>query len=108
MLERAVPEWLRHPPTGVARTPSARAFAALSGIEALIRGTLLSVLPLALYSHLGGLAWWRLDADARGSAHHSSQTASDRMQPSERPDQVRAAVCWVGLWLGRRRAGEVC
>ncbi len=53
MLERAIPEWLRHPPSGVARTPSARAFAALSGIEALIRGTLLSVLPLALYSHLG-------------------------------------------------------
>lgn len=53
MLERAVPEWLRHPPAGVARTPSARAFAALSGIEALIRGTLLSVLPLALYSQLG-------------------------------------------------------
>lgn len=53
MLERAIPEWLRHPPAGVARTPSARAFAALSGIEALIRGTLLSVLPLALYVHLG-------------------------------------------------------
>ena len=53
MLERAIPEWLRHPPAGVARTPSARAFAALSGIEALIRGTLLSVLPLALYSQLG-------------------------------------------------------
>lgn len=53
MLERAVPEWLRHPPAGVARTPSARAFAALSGIESLIRGTLLSVLPLSLYSALG-------------------------------------------------------
>ncbi|WP_209427198.1 MFS transporter [Pararhodobacter sp. SW119] len=53
MLERAVPEWLRHPPAGVARTPSARAFATLSGIEALVRGTLLSVLPLALYSQLG-------------------------------------------------------
>ncbi len=53
MLERAIPEWLRHPPADVARTPSARAFAALSGVEALIRGTLLSVLPLALYSVLG-------------------------------------------------------
>jgi len=53
MLERAIPEWLRHPPGGVARTPTARAFAALSGIEALIRGTLLSVLPLALYTQLG-------------------------------------------------------
>ena len=53
MLERAIPEWLRHPPAGVARTPSARAFAALSGIEALVRGTLLSVLPLALYAQLG-------------------------------------------------------
>ena len=53
MLERAIPEWLRHPPAGVGRTPSARAFAALSGIEALIRGTLLSVLPLALYAQLG-------------------------------------------------------
>lgn len=53
MLERAVPEWLRHPPAGAGRTPSARAFAALAGIEALIRGTLLSVLPLALYTALG-------------------------------------------------------
>ena len=53
MLERAIPEWLRHPPSGVARTPSGRAFATLSGIEALIRGTLLSVLPLALYAQLG-------------------------------------------------------
>ena len=53
MLERAIPEWLRHPPAGVGRTPSARAFAALSGIEALIRGTLLSVMPLALYAQLG-------------------------------------------------------
>ena len=53
MLERAIPEWLRHPPAGVARAPTARAFAALSGIEALIRGTLLSVLPLALYTQLG-------------------------------------------------------
>jgi MFS transporter, ACDE family, multidrug resistance protein len=53
MLERAVPEWLRHPPAGAARTPTARAFAALAGIEALIRGTLLSVLPLAMYTALG-------------------------------------------------------
>lgn len=53
MLERAVPEWLRHPPASHARTPSARAFATLQGIEALIRGTLVSVLPLALYTALG-------------------------------------------------------
>lgn len=53
MLERAIPEWLRHPPAGAARSPSARAFAALTGIEALIRGTLLSVLPLAMYGALG-------------------------------------------------------
>jgi len=53
MLERAIPEWLRHPPAGAARSPSARAFATLSGIEALIRGTLLSVLPLAMYGALG-------------------------------------------------------
>lgn len=53
MLERAIPEWLRHPPAGMARTPTARAFATLSGIENLIRGTLLSVLPLAVYTELG-------------------------------------------------------
>ncbi|WP_333829341.1 MFS transporter [Pararhodobacter sp.] len=53
MLERAIPEWLRHPPEGVGRTPTARAFAALSGVEALIRGMLLSVMPLALYAQLG-------------------------------------------------------
>lgn len=47
------PEWLRHPPAGVARTPTARAFATLSGVENMIRGTLLSVLPLAMYTALG-------------------------------------------------------
>jgi MFS family permease len=47
------PEWLRHPPAGLARTPTARAFATLSGLENLIRGTLLSVLPLAMYTALG-------------------------------------------------------
>ena len=51
----AMPEplWLRHPPAGVARTPTARAFATLSGVENMIRGTLLSVLPLAIYTALG-------------------------------------------------------
>lgn len=53
MLERSIPEWLRHPPAGLARAPSARAFATLAGIEAMIRGTLLSVMPLALYAALG-------------------------------------------------------
>jgi MFS transporter, ACDE family, multidrug resistance protein len=53
MFERSVPEWLRHPPAAAARKPGARAFATLSGIEALIRGTLLSVFPLAMYQALG-------------------------------------------------------
>lgn len=53
MFERSIPEWLRHPPSAAARTPSARAFAALAGLEAMIRGTLLSVFPLAMYSALG-------------------------------------------------------
>ena len=52
-LERAVPEWLRHPPAGAARKPGARAFATLAGVEAAIRGTLLSVFPLAMYEALG-------------------------------------------------------
>lgn len=52
-LERAVPEWLRHPPAGAARKPGARAFATLAGVEAAIRGTLLSVYPLAMYEALG-------------------------------------------------------
>ena len=47
------PEWLRHPPAGVARSPTARAFATLSGVENMIRGTLLSVMPLAIYTALG-------------------------------------------------------
>ena len=53
MLERSIPEWLRHPPASAARSPGARAFATLSGIEALVRGTLLSVFPLAIYNALG-------------------------------------------------------
>ena len=53
MFERSIPEWLRHPPAGAARKPGARAFATLSGIEAMIRGMLLSVFPLAMYHALG-------------------------------------------------------
>ncbi len=53
MFERSIPEWLRHPPAAAARKPGARAFATLSGIEAMIRGTLLSVFPLAMYAALG-------------------------------------------------------
>ena len=53
MFERSVPEWLRHPPAAAARQPGARAFATLSGVEAMIRGLLLSVFPLAMYQALG-------------------------------------------------------
>ncbi|MFN4102271.1 MAG: MFS transporter [Pararhodobacter sp.] len=53
MFERSVPEWLRHPPAAAARKPGARAFATLSGVEAMIRGSLLSVFPLAMYQALG-------------------------------------------------------
>lgn len=53
MFERSIPEWLRHPPAAAARKPGARAFATLTGIEAMIRGTLLSVFPLAMYQAMG-------------------------------------------------------
>ncbi|MCB1405710.1 MAG: MFS transporter [Rhodobacteraceae bacterium] len=53
MFERSIPEWLRHPPAAAARKPGARAFAALSAVEAMIRGMLLSVFPLAMYAALG-------------------------------------------------------
>ncbi|WP_370225666.1 MFS transporter [Pararhodobacter marinus] len=53
MFERSIPEWLRHPPAAAARKPGARAFATLSGLEAMIRGVLLSVFPLAMYDALG-------------------------------------------------------
>ncbi len=44
MFERSIPEWLRHAPT-----PSAKGFAVLSALEAMIRGFLVSVFPLAMY-----------------------------------------------------------
>lgn len=53
MFERSIPEWLRHPPSAAARKPGAKAFATLSGVEAMIRGMLLSVFPLAMYRALG-------------------------------------------------------
>ncbi|MCL4676553.1 MAG: MFS transporter, partial [Pararhodobacter sp.] len=53
MFERSIPEWLRHPPAAAARKPGARAFATLSAVEAMIRGMLLSVFPLAMYAALG-------------------------------------------------------
>ena len=56
MFERSIPEWLRHPPAAAARKPGAKAFAALSGVENTIRGTLLSVFPLAIYGALGDAA----------------------------------------------------
>ena len=51
MFERSVPEWLRHSPT-----PSARGFAVLSALDAMIRGFLVSVYPLAMYRAFGDSA----------------------------------------------------
>lgn len=48
MPERRIPEWLRHAPT-----PSVRDFGILSGIEAVVRGILISVFPLVVYRALG-------------------------------------------------------
>ena len=48
MHERRIPEWLRHAPA-----PSVRGFAILAGIEAVARGILISVFPVAIYSALG-------------------------------------------------------
>lgn len=47
MHERRVPEWLRHAPT-----PGVRGFAMLHGAEAVARGILISVFPLAVYRAL--------------------------------------------------------
>ncbi|MFY0621032.1 MAG: MFS transporter [Pelagimonas sp.] len=47
MFERRIPEWLRHAPT-----PSVRGFAVLAGFEAIVRGILISVFPVAMYDAL--------------------------------------------------------
>lgn len=47
MHERRIPEWLRHAPA-----PSVRGFAILSGMEAIVRGILISVFPLVMYQAL--------------------------------------------------------
>jgi ACDE family multidrug resistance protein len=44
MFERRIPEWIRHAPA-----PSVRGFAALSAFEAVARGILVSVFPVAMY-----------------------------------------------------------
>ena len=44
MFERRIPEWLRHAPA-----PSVRGFAVLAGFEAVTRGILISIFPVALY-----------------------------------------------------------
>ncbi|WP_102108866.1 MFS transporter [Oceaniglobus roseus] len=51
MHQRYIPEWLRHPPT-----PGVRGFATLAGIEAVARGILISVYPLAVFKALGDAA----------------------------------------------------
>jgi MFS transporter, ACDE family, multidrug resistance protein len=48
MHERRIPEWLRHAPA-----PSVRDFGILSGLEAVVRGILISVFPLITYRALG-------------------------------------------------------
>ncbi|MGR3614585.1 MAG: MFS transporter [Paracoccaceae bacterium] len=48
MHERRIPEWLRHAPA-----PSVRGFGILAGIEAVVRGILISVFPLVIYRALG-------------------------------------------------------
>jgi MFS family permease len=47
MFERRIPEWLRHAPA-----PSVRGFALLGGFEAMARGILVSVFPVAVYNSL--------------------------------------------------------
>ena len=47
MFERRIPEWLRHAPA-----PSLQGFAVLTGVEAVARGILVSVFPLAMYTAL--------------------------------------------------------
>ncbi len=47
MFERRIPEWLRHAPA-----PSVRGFAVLAGFEAVTRGILISVFPVAMYGAL--------------------------------------------------------
>ncbi len=51
MFERRIPEWLRHAPT-----PSVRGFATLAAFEAITRGILISVFPIAMYDALGDAA----------------------------------------------------
>ncbi len=48
MATRNIPLFLRHAPT-----PRVRDFALLAGIEAAVRGTLISAMPLAVYKSLG-------------------------------------------------------
>lgn len=47
MFERRIPEWLRHAPA-----PSVKGFASLAGFEAVTRGMLISVFPVAMYGTL--------------------------------------------------------
>lgn len=47
MFERRIPEWLRHAPA-----PSIKGFAAISGFEAVTRGMLISVFPVAVFDAL--------------------------------------------------------
>ena len=47
MFERSIPEFLRHAPA-----PSVHGFATLTGVEAIARGTLVSVFPLEMYKAL--------------------------------------------------------
>jgi ACDE family multidrug resistance protein len=51
MFERRIPEWLRHAPA-----PSVRGFAVLAGFEAVTRGMLISVFPIAMFAALGDAA----------------------------------------------------
>lgn len=48
MHERRIPEWVRHAPA-----PSVRDFGILAGLEAVVRGILISVFPLVMYRALG-------------------------------------------------------
>ena len=47
MFERSIPEFLRHAPA-----PSVHGFATLTGVEAIARGSLVSVFPLEMYNAL--------------------------------------------------------
>ena len=107
MFERRIPEWVRHAPA-----PSVKGFASLAGLEAVVRGILISVFPVAMYDALKTLRGEMSskcgvvrDAPGLGDLIETVETLRDKHGPA-RPLVTAGLMAHAALAREESRGGH--